>query len=179
MFFLVHNNAYPVECPLGWRDSFVGGVYRDDPNFERAPLRRCGMHCHVLEWSRESWKQRSGIDIDEKEIAEDFRAEQADAEAWFELLAADERTWIAEGGAVDAKFNQKYREIPDAITTDPETHRQAQESGLSSDPAFTQLLNSLLVVFILAIVAAFTLFVFWTRHRRPAETNLNASRSAG
>lgn len=69
---------------------------------------------------------------------------------------------------------EKLEQYDEAITTDPETQREAQGGGGSSEQAFNQLLGSLLVVFILVIIAAFAVFVFWTRHRQSTEPNLNA-----
>lgn len=122
---------------------------------------------NVVEWSRESWRHVKGVSVSEEELAEDFRSERADADEWYAKLVADERKWIAMGEPVDQRFNEKYREIPDAIVTDPETER----SSLQRDPwspirPFVRSI-ALCVTIVLAILG--TLLAYWLRFRHRSD----------
>ncbi|QDV45283.1 Tetratricopeptide repeat protein [Stieleria neptunia] len=123
----------------------------------------------AISWSLQSLNQGARVEVSEKLVAEDFRKEQADANAWFAKLAEDERKWIAAGEAVDLKFNEKYRAIPEAVVTD----RSADEDAyVYRDPAKDTFILYATLCGLLVITACAVLALFLKRvvrcHRQDA-----------
>ncbi len=120
---------------------------------------------YTLKWSRESLSQLTHIKITESDIEQDFVAEREDADIWFAKLAEDERNWIASGEAVDKKFNEKYRSIPEAISTDRVSDRHTESSGGDSGMGLVTAWYTICAIIIAAIAG--TLFWYAKQLRNP------------
>ncbi|MEL6109814.1 MAG: hypothetical protein AAFU85_27715 [Planctomycetota bacterium] len=120
------------------------------------------MASQAISWTISSFQATLDNEITEESIAEDFRKELADGDAWFREVVADEKRWIAAGEAVDVRFNEKYRESPPtAITTDPKPKQRtrAYSPGVSSNT----FIKSIAVVIALMVGIALILLFIWSR----------------
>lgn len=131
----------------------------------------------AISWSLQSLNRGVDVEVSEKQVADDFRQEQADANAWFAKLAEDELKWIASDEPVDLRFNEKYRAIPEAIVTD----HSAEEAGntyVYRDPA-----KDTLIIYAttsgLLVITMFGLLVMYIKRYarlRRQHTLLNSNR---
>lgn len=109
---------------------------------------------------------RGNVDqpVSQSEVMEQFRREQADAANWFAELARDETKWIAAGEDVDAKFNERYRNAPQALVTE-----EPYDEPSPGDRYVWDLIERILLATIFAalcIVAILTTIWFTIRRRR-------------
>ena len=65
----------------------------------------------ALQLLKRNWDLRTGAADYEKTYTA-LRREVSDARKWYEGVAADEKTWIAEGKNPELEFANKYFEIP-------------------------------------------------------------------
>ena len=119
----------------------------------------------AVSWSLQSLNQSTPLEESEERIADDFRKERADAEEWFAKLAQDEKNWIAAGEAVDVRFNEKYRSIPEAIETEVAV---APTPYVYRDPAKAALWISVTSIVVLVAAATVLLLAFFKRPRQKA-----------
>ena len=120
---------------------------------------------HILSHQLDSWKEANNVKVSERQIADDFVKEQADADAWYESLAAAELSWIEQGLAVDEVFHEKFSESPQSIKTDRDTER-AETVGAYHDPASEQYLHAMLACSVLSVLIVTTLVVLAIHARR-------------
>ena len=119
----------------------------------------------AVSWSLQSLNQSTPLEESEERIADDFRKERADAEEWFAKLAQDEKNWIAAGEAVDVRFNEKYRSIPEAIETEVAV---APTPYVYRDPAKAALWICVTSIVVLVAAATVLLLAFFKRPRQKA-----------
>ena len=136
----------------------------DDP---KAKQRYEKLASKVLKFQLESWEQIDQTKITESDIAKHFRAERLDAAEWYETLKTDEERWIRNGDAVDEKFNEKYRGLPEAIATDPPIEPRSNNHA-DTNAGYRRLVDAFIPIGVIIVGMIVTVVAFVARRRRPA-----------
>lgn len=145
---------------LAYRAYKSAALVVDDPD-AKAKYER--LASHVVSYSLASWRATENADVEETDIEADFLKEREDAAAWHAGLVADERKWIAAGDAVDERFNEKYRNLPEAINPDSVTEKltASDNSGRSYHAQMmSNVIGLVLMCVVLVSMLAAALVVF-------------------
>jgi hypothetical protein len=108
------------------------------------------------------WKENGeGPEAALEELAADLSRELADAQSYFNSIAADERRWIAKGVDVDKAFASKYYDSLDSTIEEANKQLATERRDVRGSPYDEAKKRALL--FIGAIVAAFVAVVWGAR----------------
>ena len=101
-----------------------------------------------------------------EKLSAELKRELADAQAYFDSIAADERRWIAEGVNVDQAFAAKYYDSLEGTIAEAKNQLATERSDVRTGPYQDAINRALLIIG--AIVAGFAVVVrgIWFAYRR-------------
>ena len=103
----------------------------------------------------------NGSESDLEKLSTDLNRELAEAQTYFDSIAADERRWIAEGVNVDQAFATKYYDSLESTIEEAKRQLATERRDVRSGPYQEAINRALLMVG--AVVAGFAVVVWGTR----------------
>ena len=129
--------------------------------FKRAAAHVLEGHLDYIRYRRADSTDSDWPQADLEKLSADLSRELAEAQASFNLIAADERRWISEGVDVDKAFATKYYDSLESTIEEAKKQLAAERLDVRTGPYQDEIKRGLLLIG--AVVAGFAVVVWGTR----------------
>ena len=154
------DDAVQLAARAYYRVAQLSDDKKTKDEFRKAAVNVVEGHLDYINY-RKANENKERPEADLGKLSADLNRELAEAQAYFDSIAADERRWIAEGVNVDQAFATKYYDSLESTIEEAKRQLATERSDVRSDPYQEAINRGLLMIG--AVVAGFAVVVWGTR----------------